>query len=66
MKKYLAFLGAAVFCPCHLPVWAALLGGTALGAFLAQNLIWLFGVLTLGFIFFLSYGLRLWFKERRS
>jgi hypothetical protein len=38
MKKYLALLGAAIFCPCHLPLWAGLLAGTAFGAFVAQKL----------------------------
>jgi arginine exporter protein ArgO len=64
MKKYLAFLGAAIFCPCHVPLWAGLFAGTAFGAFLAQNLIWLFIVLTVGFLFFLGYGWRLVAKER--
>ncbi len=64
MKKYLAFLGAAVFCPCHLPVWAGLFAGTAFGAFLAQNSIWLFIVLGVGFLFSFGYGLRLVAKER--
>jgi hypothetical protein len=64
MKKYLALLGAAIFCPCHLPLWAGLLAGTAFGAFVAQNLAGLVVLASIVFLFFLGYGLRLWFKEQ--
>ena len=63
MKKYLAFLGAAIFCPCHLPLWAGLFAGTAFGAFVAQNLAALLVLASVAFLFFLGYGLRLWSKE---
>lgn len=36
MRKKLAIFAAVIVCPCHYPVWLALLGGTALGAALAQ------------------------------
>lgn len=64
MRKYLAFLGAAIFCPCHVPLWAGLFAGTAFEAFLVQNLTWFLVVLTFGFLFFLGYGWRLAAKER--
>ncbi|MBI1729339.1 mercury resistance protein [Candidatus Acetothermia bacterium] len=62
MKRTLAFIGAVVLCPCHLPIWAALLAGTALGTFLTQNLTWLFVGFSVAFLLALSYALRLLHK----
>jgi hypothetical protein len=55
-----ALLGAAFFlCPCHLPVYLALLGGTAAGALLSENANAGAGVLTVAFLVTLIFGLRL-------
>ena len=55
-----ALLAAAFFtCPCHLPVYLALFGGTALGAYLAEY-IWLSAaVLSVVFLFSLFAGVRM-------
>ncbi len=53
-------LGAAfLLCPCHLPVYLALLGGTAAGALLSDNAYAGAGVLTVAFLLTLLLGLRL-------
>jgi hypothetical protein len=55
-----ALLGAAFFlCPCHLPVYLVLLGGTAAGALLSENAFAGAGVLTVAFLLTLVFGLRL-------
>ena len=50
---------AAITCPCHVPIYLAILGGTALGAFLQENL--LLFILGLSGIFFITLpkGIRL-------
>ncbi|HJM43254.1 MAG: mercury resistance protein [Nitrospinota bacterium] len=53
-------LGAAFFlCPCHLPIYLALLGGTAAGALLSENAYTAGTVLALAFLAALILGLRL-------
>ena len=37
VKGFLAVLSAAVFCPCHLPLFAALFAGTAVGSAIIEN-----------------------------
>jgi MerE protein len=37
MRKNFALVGAVVTCPCHLPLWIVLLGGTTAGVFLVQH-----------------------------
>lgn len=50
LKGYLMILSALVFCPCHLPIYGALLAGTALGATLTDNSGLLFPVMALYFV----------------
>ncbi|MGH7430584.1 MAG: hypothetical protein ACREI5_02020, partial [Candidatus Methylomirabilales bacterium] len=38
-RGYFHLILAAVTCPCHVPIYLAILGGTALGAFLQENLL---------------------------
>ena len=53
-------LGVAFFtCPCHLPIYAALFAGTALGSYFSENLPLAFGLLTASFAFSLMTGLRM-------
>lgn len=58
-RGYPLLATALVACPCHLPLLAVLLAGTAAGGWLVDNL----GLLTLGlaasFIVALAWGLRL-------
>ncbi|EQM66776.1 broad-spectrum mercury transporter MerE [Pseudomonas asiatica] len=55
---------AALTCPCHLPVLALLLSGTAAGAFVSEH--WSLAALVLAvvFILFLRAALRA-FRERQ-
>lgn len=39
IKGGLKWLLVAVTCPCHVPIWIALLGSTAAGAWLASNML---------------------------
>ena len=39
LKKTLGVIGAVATCPGHLPIWVAVLGGTAAGAWLSENLL---------------------------
>ncbi|MFQ5912791.1 MAG: mercury resistance protein [Nitrospinota bacterium] len=53
-------LGAAfVLCPCHLPIYFALLGGTAVGALFSENTGMTAAALTIAFVTALVLGLRL-------
>lgn len=54
-----ALLAAAFFtCPCHLPVYIALLGGSALGGYVTENKILTLAALSAAFGFSLLAGLR--------
>jgi hypothetical protein len=49
-KGYLYAFATAILCPCHMPLWGVLLGGTAAGTFFYQHfwaLAILLGLLTL-------------------
>jgi mercuric ion transport protein len=63
-KRYLYFSVAALTCPCHVPIYLAIFGGTALGAFLSENLLLFILGLTGVFLVTLSRGLRLIKKEK--
>ena len=55
-----ALLGAAFLtCPCHLPIYLVLFGGTALGGYMAENKILVAGALTAVFLFSLLSGWRI-------
>jgi mercuric ion transport protein len=51
---------AAVTCPCHLPLLALLLSGTAAGAALGEHQGIAFLVLSLLFLLFLAAAMRSW------
>ncbi|MBI3014366.1 MAG: mercury resistance protein [Candidatus Tectomicrobia bacterium] len=57
-RGYLLLAGAALTCPCHLPVFLILLAGTGVAGFLTQNFWTAFLVLTAVFVFFLRSGLK--------
>lgn len=63
-KGYLHLTVAAITCPCHVPIYLVISGGTALGAFLNENLLLLVLWLTVIFLLTLSKGLRLVKTER--
>lgn len=52
-------LGVAfVTCPCHLPIYAAIFGGTALGSFFTENLTLAIVLLTGLFVISLVMGMK--------
>jgi hypothetical protein len=63
-------LWSFLFCPCHLPltlgILAAVLGGTALGAFVRDNALVAGGVLTATWVAGTAYGLRLIRQAQRN
>ncbi|MBI4494215.1 MAG: hypothetical protein HY690_15610 [Chloroflexi bacterium] len=59
MRRHLLLLGAALTCPCHLPLLAVLLAGSALGGFVTNNFELLFGA------FVLLFGGTLWLWSRQ-
>lgn len=59
LTGYLLLITAALTCPCHLPLLWAILGGTALAAFLKQHVVLTVIGLTSVFVFALIGGLKL-------
>lgn len=62
MKKLMGkvLVGTAVVtCPCHLPIYLVLFGGTALGSYLADNKGLALGILSAYFAIALFAGLRM-------
>ncbi len=57
MRKTLGIIGAVATCPCHIPIWLGLLGGTVIGAKLSQNLVPVLAVATTLFLAFLALAL---------
>ncbi len=58
-KGYMNLAIAALTCPCHLPIYLAIFGGTALGVFLRDNILLLILGLAAIFLLTLSRGLKL-------
>ena len=58
-KGYLHLTIAAVTCPCHVPIYLAIFGGTALGGVLRENLLLFILGLTGIFLVTLWRGLKL-------
>ena len=50
---------AALTCPCHIPIYLILFGGTALGGYLAENMGLAIAALSVYFFFALFAGLRM-------
>lgn len=63
LKGYLLLITAFITCPCYLPLILALLGGTALGGFIAANQTLIFVVALVYFLFALIFGLKILSKE---
>jgi len=63
-KGYVLLVTAALTCPCHLPIFLALLAGTTLGAVLRQNLGLVLLGLTVYFLFALFQGLKMLDRQR--
>ncbi len=58
-KGYINLAIAALTCPCHVPVYLAVLGGTAFGVFMKDNIILLILGLSAIFLLTLTRGLKL-------
>lgn len=58
VKGYLAIISALIFCPCHLPIYAAVFAGTALGASITDHVGLLFPLMAAYFIGALVFGIR--------
>ena len=65
-KGYALLVTAALTCPCHLPIFLALLAGTTLGAVLERNLALVLLGLTASFLFALVQGLKMLDRQRRG
>jgi mercuric ion transport protein len=64
--RYVMAAIAVLTCPCHLPILAALLGGTALGGALTQHLGLAFVALTVLFVSSAWAAVRLFSRERSA
>lgn len=58
LKGIALFVGAMVFCPCHLPITAAGFAALLGTAWLAQNPVLLYVVFGVTYLFFLIFGVR--------
>lgn len=65
MKGYAAIISALVFCPCHLPILAAVFAGTALGTMITENFGLLFPLMAVYFMGALALGVR-WLTQRET
>jgi len=59
LKGTLLVFTAFIACPCHLPITLALLGGTAFGLFLTENLPWVVPILGIYFVWALYKGFKI-------
>ncbi len=66
LKGYVNLTIAALTCPCHVPIYLALLGGTALGVFLRTNILLIILGLTAIFLLTLTRGLKLVNKDKEQ
>ncbi len=64
LKGYVNLAIAALTCPCHVPIFLAILGGTALGVILRDNILLIILGLTAIFLFTLTRGLKLVNKDK--
>lgn len=64
-KGYLTIASALVLCPCHLPILAAVLAGTALGGAITENFGLLFPLTAVYFIGALFLGVR-WLTRQET
>jgi len=66
LKGYINLAIAALTCPCHVPIYLAVLGGTALGGYLRDNILLLILGLTGVFLLTLTRGLKLVNKDKEQ
>ena len=66
LKGYINLAIAALTCPCHVPIYLAVLGGTALGVYLRDNILLLILGLTGVFLLTLTRGLKLVNKDKEQ
>jgi mercuric ion transport protein len=62
--RYLMAAIAALACPCHLPIWLALLSGTALGGVLSDHVGLAFAAFTILFAVSAWTAVRLFARDR--
>ena len=65
-KGYVNLAIAALTCPCHVPIYLAVLGGTALGVYLRDNILLIILGLTGVFLLTLTRGLKLVNKDKEQ
>ena len=65
-KGYISLAIAALTCPCHLPIYLAIFGGTALGVFLRDNILLLIFGLAAIFLLTLTRGLKLVNEDKKQ
>ena len=66
LKGYVNLAIAALTCPCHVPIYLAVLGGTAFGVYLRDNILLLILGLTAVFLLTFSRGLKLVNKDKEQ
>ncbi|MFQ5851897.1 MAG: mercury resistance protein [Candidatus Binatia bacterium] len=66
LKGYVNLAIAALTCPCHVPIYLLILGGTAFGVFLRDNVLLLILGLTVIFLPTLFRGLKLVNEEKEQ
>ncbi len=57
MKQKILIATSVLACPCHLPLWLALLGGSAVGGMLAAHQTWVLIGMTVTFVVALGLAL---------
>ncbi len=65
-KGYLNLAIAALTCPCHIPIYLAILGGTAYGVFLRDNIFLIIAGLAVIFLITLTRGLKLVNEDKKQ
>lgn len=50
MKRMMLVATGVLACPCHFPLWLALLGGSAMGGMLAAHQTWVLIGMTVTFV----------------
>ncbi len=66
LKGYVNLAIAALTCPCHVPIYLAVLGGTAFGVYLRDNILLLILGLTAVFLLTFTRGLKLVNEEKEQ
>jgi mercuric ion transport protein len=64
--RYVMAAVAALACPCHLPIWLALLSGTALGGVISDHMGLAFVAFTILFVVSAWTAVRLFSRDGRD